>query len=42
MNSLPLYDVINEMKNRFIIEEKNNYDIITIKPTKKFYVYELN
>jgi len=42
MNSLPLYDVINEMKNRFIIEEKNNYEIITIKSTKKFYVYELN
>jgi hypothetical protein len=41
MNSLPLYDVINEMKNRFIIEEKNNYDIIIIKQTKKFYVYNL-
>ena len=42
MNSLPLYDVINEMKNRFNIEEKNIYDVITIKPTKKFYVYQLN
>ena len=42
MNSLPLYDVINEMKNRFIIEEKNNYDVITIKSTRKFYVYKLN
>ena len=35
------YNVINELKNRFIIEDLNTYDIITIKQTKKFYAYTL-
>jgi hypothetical protein len=42
MNSLHLYNVINEMKHRFIIEGKNDYEVIIIEPTKKFYVYQLN
>ena len=41
LRTLKGYNVINELKNRFINEKLNTYDIITIKQTKKFYVYSI-